>query len=277
MTKNVYLWILIYSIMKYGAVHCSLAAIRKAPSEKSEMVNQMLFGEYVTIHKVLRRWMYVESAYDGYPGWINSLSIIPLTDDNLIHYNDKNSIVLPRLSRAVIHEQRELYIHLVPGSLLPSYDGENGEFRLGSQRYKLDIPVEQEIMKLDRNHVVKTGFAFLNSPYLWGGRSPCGIDSPGLIQIVWKIHGVCLPREVDQQITYGSTVNFIEEAEPGDLAFFDNEEGKIAHAGIIVDKNSILHASGSVRIDAVDHQGIYREDTGEYTHRLRVIKNVIDP
>jgi len=263
--------------MKYGVIHCSLAALRKAPSEKSEMVNQMLFGEHVTIHRALRRWLYVESAYDGYCGWINSLSLIPLGDDQLIHFEGKNSIVLPRLTRAVIHGQAKSYIHLVPGSLLPSYEPEKGEFQLGDQRYELDNPVEQEILKLDRNRFVDTALAFLNAPYLWGGRSPFGIESMGLIQVVGRIHGICLPREAGQQVSHGSTLNFMEETEPGDLVFFDNEEGEIAHAGIVVDKGRILHASGSVRIDAVDHQGIFREDTGEYTHRLRVVKNIIDP
>jgi hypothetical protein len=264
-------------MVKHGVIHCSLAAIRKAPTEKSEMINQMLFGECIIVQKVLLRWQYVESVYDGFAGWINGLSLVSLADDQLIHFESENSTVLPRLSRAVIHGKGDSTIHLVPGSVLPSYRGENGEFHLGGQQYSLDCPVEQDAMRPDRKRFVDTGFSFLNSPYLWGGRSPFGIDSPGLIQVVGKIHGICLPREIGQQVTIGSTVNFIEEAKPGDLAFFDDEEGEFAHAGIIVDKGRILHASGSVRIDALDHQGIFREDIGEYTHRLRVVKNIIDP
>jgi hypothetical protein len=263
--------------MKYGAVHCSLTAIRKAPSEKSEMINQLFFGERVIVQKVLSRWLYVESVYDGFSGWINGLSLVPLGDDQLIHFENGNSIMLPRLSSAIIHGKGGSTIHLVPGSMLPSYDGENGEFHLGGQHYTLDRPVEQDCMKPDRKSIVDTGISYLNSPYLWGGRTPFGIDSPGLIQVVAKIHGIYLPRENGQQVTFGSTVNFVEEAKPGDLAFFDDEEGEIAHAGIIVDKGKILHPSGSVRIDALDHQGIFREDSGEYTHRLRVVKNIIDP
>ncbi len=260
---------------KYGVIQCSLAAVRKAPSDKSEMVNQMLFGELVAIHRVLHQWVYIESGYDGYSGWINKYSLILIEDDQLAHFEKKNSIVLPRLNRAIASGRKGSYIHMVPGSLLPSYDENNGEFILGDQHYRLENPVEQEMMRLDREQIIKTSLTFLNAPYLWGGRSPFGIDSPGLLQVIGKIHGIFLPREADQQVAIGSTVNFVEEAEPGDLAFFDDDGRGGIHAGIITEMGRVLHVSESVRIDTLDHQGIFRKDTGEYTHSLRVIRNSI--
>lgn len=261
--------------MKVGVIHSTLAAMRKAPSHKSEMVNQLLFGEHAAIVKVIGSWMYIESAFDGCSGWIEALSVSPLGDDQLIWFNNKQSIVLPRLCRALVHGKEKSFIHLVPGSLLPSYDGETGEFHLGDQHYQLDHPVDKDIIKLERAGIVATAYSFLHSPFLWGGRSPYGIDSAGLIQVILKIHGISIPRDIVQQVARGLAVNFIDDADPGDLVFFDDARGEIVHAGIIVEQGRILHAYGKVRIDKIDHQGIFREDRGEYTHRLRVVKNII--
>ena len=116
---------------------------------------------------------------------------------------------------------------------------------------------------------------YLNSPYLWGGRSPFGIDCSGFTQMVFKLNGIKLPRDAYEQAEIGKTLNFIEETQKGDLAFFDNEEGKIIHTGIIIDKNKIIHSSGKVRIDNLDHYGIFNAETGKYSHNLRLIKKVV--
>ena len=116
---------------------------------------------------------------------------------------------------------------------------------------------------------------YINSPYLWGGRSPFGIDCSGFVQLVYRMNGIQLPRDASDQAKIGQTLSFIEEAEEGDLAFFDNNEGDIIHVGIMLEDNRIIHASGKVRIDKIDHQGIYNVDTKQYSHRLRIIKAII--
>jgi cell wall-associated NlpC family hydrolase len=116
---------------------------------------------------------------------------------------------------------------------------------------------------------------YLNAPYLWGGKTPFGIDCSGFTQMVYKLNGYHLKRDASQQATEGEPLSFIEESEPGDLAFFDNEEGKIIHVGIIMDNNYIIHSSGKVRIDRLDHLGIYNAETNRHTHKLRVIKKMI--
>ena len=127
----------------------------------------------------------------------------------------------------------------------------------------------------DKSKLINTAFLYLNAPYLWGGKTPFGIDCSGFTQMVYKLNGYNLFRDASQQATQGEALSFIEESEPGDLAFFDNEEGNIIHVGIIMENNYIIHASGKVRIDRLDHLGIFNPETQKHTHKLRVIKKVI--
>jgi cell wall-associated NlpC family hydrolase len=123
--------------------------------------------------------------------------------------------------------------------------------------------------------LIDTAFLYLNSPYLWGGRTPFGIDCSGYSQIVYRMCGVDLPRDASQQAEVGDRLSFIEEATPGDLAFFDNNEGRITHVGILLGDNKIIHASGKVRVDRIDHQGIFNDEMHDYSHHLRLITRVI--
>ncbi|NOR88170.1 MAG: hydrolase Nlp/P60, partial [Bacteroidales bacterium] len=127
----------------------------------------------------------------------------------------------------------------------------------------------------NRDGIVEMTELFINAPYLWGGKTPFGVDCSGLTQSVYKMAGIQLKRDASQQATQGEVLNFLEEALPGDLAFFDNEEGHITHVGIILADNEIIHASGKVRIDKIDHQGIYNIELGKYTHQLRLIKRML--
>lgn len=126
-----------------------------------------------------------------------------------------------------------------------------------------------------KSQIIQTAFTYLNTPYLWGGKTPFGIDCSGFTQMVYKLNGYKLLRDASQQATQGEALSFIEESEPGDLAFFDNSEGTITHVGLIMEDNYIIHAHGKVRIDRLDHSGIYNVDKRKHTHKLRVIKKII--
>jgi cell wall-associated NlpC family hydrolase len=127
----------------------------------------------------------------------------------------------------------------------------------------------------DKSNLINTALTYVNSPYLWGGKTPFGIDCSGFTQMVYKINGYKILRDASQQATMGEALSFIEESEPGDLAFFDNNEGVITHVGIIMQDHYIIHAHGKVRIDRIDHTGIFNTDLKQYTHKLRVIKKLI--
>ena len=123
--------------------------------------------------------------------------------------------------------------------------------------------------------MIKTAFSYLNAPYLWGGKTPFGIDCSGFSQMVYKLNGIQLKRDASQQAKQGATLSFIEESEPGDLAFFDNKEGAITHVGILLQDHRIIHAHGKVRIDLIDQTGIYNKEIQNHSHKLRMIKKII--
>ena len=129
--------------------------------------------------------------------------------------------------------------------------------------------------KLPKEAIVEIAYKFLNTPHLWGGKTPFGIDCSCFTQMVYKLCGYKLLREASQQATQGEVLSFIVESEPGDLAFFDNNEGEITHVGIIMNDNYIIHAHGTVRIDRIDHSVIFNVDSQRHTHKLRVIKKII--
>ena len=126
-----------------------------------------------------------------------------------------------------------------------------------------------------KSNIEEMTATFINTPYLWGGKSTFGCDCSGLVQTVFKFFGITLPRDAAEQVKSGDTVPFVNDAKPGDLAFFDNDEGEIIHVGILLDPKRIIHSSGWVRMDPMDQEGIYNLELGRYTHKLRTIKAVV--
>jgi cell wall-associated NlpC family hydrolase len=152
-----------------------------------------------------------------------------------------------------------------------------GAFQLAGRKYSLDggdlvSPGLEEDL---RAYIAARAIQYLNAPYLWGGKSIFGIDCSGFVQTICKMAGIRLERDAARQALQGTLVSFSAEARQGDLAFFDNHEGRIVHSGIILEGGRIIHASGRVRIDKLDHHGIFCQETGKYTHQLRLIRSVL--
>jgi gamma-D-glutamyl-L-lysine dipeptidyl-peptidase len=269
--------------MEFGISLLSALPVRALPDHKSEMVSQVLFGELFRILQKEMSWIRIRLSFDDYEGWIDSCQVAMLDEPEFIRLLNEETPSSLDLVQLLSNDSRKTILPIVLGSSLPGLSDQH--FRVKDQMFSFDgLVSETRLPELAsapherinaRHNLVEDSMLYLNAPYLWGGRSPFGIDCSGFVQMVYKLNQVKLPRDASQQAGMGEPVNFVSEAEPGDLAFFDNEEGTIIHVGLVMDKNRIIHASGKVRIDTLDHEGIYNESEKKYTHRLRVIKRII--
>ncbi len=247
--------------------------MRREPRDQSEMVNQILFGESFDILQQQENWAEVRLHHDDYTGWVDRKQIKTLSGGPEFTPEDPVKVaVTSDLIELITNETHQDYFPILLGSYLPGID-DNGNLRVEDLQYLFKGSYSRG--KSKRETMVSQSYQFLNAPYLWGGRSPFGIDCSGFTQMVYRLAGLNIPRDAWQQAEVGITLSFIEESEPGDLAFFDNPEGKITHVGIILKENHIIHASGKVRIDRLDQMGIFNKDVGNHTHKLRVIKRLL--
>ena len=247
--------------MDLGICNLSIVPVRISDSDKSEMITQLVYGDLFTIVQEKDKWIKIKCEFDNYEGWIDSKQCKRLNEtDNIVIDNPTYSFDLVEF---IENENKEL-ITISIGSNISNINLLNHKYDGKSISGKQN-----------RDSIVNTALLYLHSPYLWGGKTPFGIDCSGFTQMVYKINGYKLLRDAKDQATQGETLSFIEESEPGDLAFFHNKEDVIVHVGIILMDNHIIHASGEVRIDRLDQTGIYNNEKNTHTHYLRYIKKII--
>jgi gamma-D-glutamyl-L-lysine dipeptidyl-peptidase len=266
--------------MRFGISGLSLIPVRKEPSERSEMVTQILFGEHFEVIDYLPGWSHIRLAYDDYEGWIDFKMITPLSESRWQKIEKSPNAVTTDIF-TLIPGEGEQHLMLVAGSTLPFWRPNLRQFSINDSEFKMPASIlpspghTYRNVKDSRNLIIAQALKYFNAPYLWGGRSPFGIDCSGLTQVIYKMAGIKIPRDAGQQVHAGTPFSFVEEGEPGDLAFFDDDEGRIVHVGILWNRKKIIHASGKVRIDNVDQYGIFNVETKRYTHKLRVMKKII--
>jgi len=249
--------------MRYGICNLSNVPLRLEASDKSEMVSQVVYGELFKIIEYRKKWSKIKLAYDVYEGWVDNKQFVEISKDDYKQVSVAKDIYSIDLVEYVQDENNFLITIPLGASLR------------GLSLLKHRFEGNTHSGKMTKNQLINSAFLYLNTPYLWGGRTPFGIDCSGFTQMVYKISGYDLLRDASQQATQGEALSFIDESEPGDLAFFDNNEGEIIHVGIILKDHHIIHAHGKVRIDRLDQSGIYNEMLGKHTHKLRVIKKLI--
>ncbi len=252
----------------YGICNVGISPLRAEASDRSEMVSQLLFGDSFEILEEVERFIKIRTAYDDYEGWMDPKQKFDISEKQFQVLRSASGVYVKNFYDSLTYGTNG-FLPIPMGSELTFLQFED----INKTNYLSELTASKEVFK--KSNLILTAYNYLNTPYLWGGKSPFGIDCSGLTQMVYKLNGIKISRDASQQAMQGEVLSFIEESEPGDLAFFDNEEGKIIHVGIIMENNHIIHASGKVRIDRLDHLGIYNEETRKHTHKLRVIKKII--
>lgn len=246
--------------MQSGFCYVSISPVRAESKDQSEIVTQLLFGEPVDIIEVQSPWAKVRSILDNYEGWIDIKHIKKFTPKELRRWMDGLDYVRKR-ERLLQTPWGHQWISR--GSLTPANEE---QFQIGNDSFRWLEPDDAPF-----NSIWSCGESYLNAPYLWGGKTPFGIDCSGFTQTVYRFFGINLPRDASQQVEGGVEVE-LEDIQDGDLAFFENQTGKVTHVGIVDSEGHILHASGHVRRDLITKEGIKHNESGQLTHQLTVIK-----
>ena len=279
-------------MVEYAIAHCTVTPVRQEPSEGSEQLTQLLFGEVCEVLDRLPRWTKIRSTLDGQEGWVDFQMLTSASNLSLLTYHLPTTVVAVPVAIATEMETGD-ELMLTLGTRLPNYA--HGTFEVLGKQYLIDpacvntalstasiasdLPSTGANADLQRSDLITIAQSLLNAPYLWGGKNAMGMDCSGFTQVVYAAMGVNLLRNAREQITQGKVVVSLNEAQAGDLAFFDHADRdpkatNISHVGLLLDKERIIHCSGCVHIDTIDEQGIHLAD-GELTHHLVAIKRYL--
>lgn len=251
--------------MQYGLINLAIAPLRELPAHRSQQVSQLLFGEGFKVMETEKDWLKIQTQNDGYEGFLQATQSILLEEEIYENHLLKTVQFMHQPVTVVQKISDHSFLYLPAGSRIAGLA--NQTFIIGNDTFMLQNKLQPKI-----NDLIDYAKTYLNAPYLWGGRTHFGIDCSGFAQAVFLQQNIQLKRDAWQQAEQGKTVDFLQSALPGDLAFFDNEEGKIIHVGLMLNNEQIIHASNRVKIDRIDDQGIFSADQNKYTHKLRIIK-----
>jgi len=258
-------------MLGYATSFLGVVPIRETISHRSGMVTQLLFGEQCVILEQFQNWYKIRVQFDNYEGWVEKKQLHEIDEKSYKKILEEPTKTYLNSPMAFVRSDR-FQIPILIGSSLPFF--ENNSFSIGNEKFILENGETYTTKQPSLEKVSFFALKYYKSPYLWGGRSFFGLDCSGFVQNVFRVCGYPLPRNSVNQAEEGQVINFISEAKAGDLLFFDNDEDVINHVGIYIGNQQIIHASGEVRIDKIDHHGIFNESIKEYSHKLRLIKRL---
>lgn len=259
--------------MKYAININTVLPVRAEASEKSEMVTQLLFGEFCEIINEQNSFLQIKNHTDNYIGWVDKKMLTEVSDTNYYELiNQPIFKVCVPIADAFCMTDKSIY-RLSAGSSLPLYNLETSSFQIANKTFQIHPSFITYLPDNNKDNIIPSAMLFQNTPYLWGGKNILGIDCSGFVQIVYAICGYNLTRDTGTQVKEGTEIKTLDEAKIGDLLFF-GKENKITHVGIYMGEEKIIHASGKVRIDKIDSQGIFNEDLQDYTHQLSAIRRL---
>jgi hypothetical protein len=253
--------------------------MREHPCHQSQLVSQLLFGEAYQVEEIVENWLKIKSLDCGYEGFIEKKLWNELHEDDAAEYPSIKKYFVTDYLIFIKEFETNVTFPVFMGSSFPY--PQDKMLILGNAVFLVELPEEPAFpqhptLSEQQTTLMRFASGYLNAPYLWGGRTPAGIDCSALVQLAFKSIGISLPRDASQQVNQGVQIDFATEWQVGDVAFFDNKEGNITHVGIVCGKDKILHCSGFVKIDHLDCTGIYNKQLEQYTHKLRVVKRFLN-
>lgn len=258
---------------QYGICLNTVLPVRREPSERSEMVTQLLFGDSCEIFEKKDTFYNIRNTDDQYEGWVDCKMLILISQHEYIALREAPvfRICVPTADAFCLTD-KQIY-RFSAGSKLPFYDPDTSSIEIAGLKIQIHQSFVSYLPSTTKDNVTATARMFLNTPYLWGGKNIMGIDCSGFVQVVFSLCGYLLARDACEQSKEGTVVNNLDEAVAGDLLFFE-KDNKIAHVGVYLGDNKIIHASGKVRIDDVNKKGIFDQDLSDYTHLLSTIRRL---
>jgi hypothetical protein len=256
----------------FGVCRLSVVPVRLEPSDRSEQVTQLLFGDHYEVLDQARdrQWLRIRIHFDQYEGWIDGKQHHAIPQDYFDYLDQAEFKITTDLTSSMLYHKSPLVILM--GSMIPISSSEL--FKMEEQ-LAFNGEAKNVGQKREFEYLRTVALKYINAPYQWGGKSPFGIDCSGLTQMAFKIAGYKLSRDSWQQAQQGKVVKTFNEARPGDLAFFKNQHDKISHVGILLNDEKILHAHGRVRIDHINEEGILNVETKVYSHLLAFVRRIL--
>lgn len=258
--------------LSYGVSRLAVIAVRKEPDDRAEQTTQLLFGDHYEVLSYSKdhKWTYISIFADGYQGWIDAKQHHEITKAYFDQINHANFKITTDIAAGILYKKNPITILL--GSIVPI---SNSELFKMEEQFAFNGEAKSLGQKRDYEFLRGIALKYLHAPYQWGGKSPFGIDCSGFTQMVFKINGYFIPRDSSQQLNVGRGIGSFDQALPGDLAFFSNGSEVVSHVGIVLENQKIIHASGQVRIDQLDPNGIVHSESNQATHKLQSIRRIL--